>query len=315
MFKCPKYMMATAVAMALGGFAIAEDANQGTTGPGKTSGSPVSDRGTDASQNPAGGERAGQTGSQTGTQTTNSQSGMGAQTGTSATAGMHSDQTAQQIRQFASQPDTAGDRLFTLGAGMGNLWEVEFSRLVEERAQDQQVKDLAKMVRQDHEQANQKLQSVAQNLNVQLASRLPEEKQATLEVFRAMPVEQLEKCYLGMAKAGHAKDIINYQIHQTEAKDQGLKQYVSDVLPKLQEHGQHVQQVASAKGIQGGDITSLANASGTDRNVHTPGMTPTDSNSTGAGANTRGSGMGPGSTETGTSGTGTPTPGTASRQE
>jgi putative membrane protein len=245
MFKCSKHVLATAVLMAVGGFAIADD-NQGTSGPGKSTGNPVSDRGTDGNQNPAGGQRASD-----GSMQDRSKTGM-----------MSGDSTAQQIRQFASDPDKAGDRLFALGAGMGNQWEIEFSRLVEEKAQDQQVKDLAKMIRQDHEQANQRLQQAAQALNVQLSNRLPEEKQAKLEIFRAMPADKLEKCYLSMLKVDHAADIVNYQIHQYEIQDQQLKQYVSETLPKLQQHGQHVQQVAQAKGIQGGDITALASGTG-----------------------------------------------------
>lgn len=261
MFKCSKHVLAAAVAMALGGFAIADD-NQGTSGPGKTTGNPVSDRGTDRDQNPAGGARADQHGSMTDRTTPG-----GMTTGDSA---------AQQIRQFASEPDKAGDRLFALGAGMGNQWEAEFSKLVEEKAQDQQVKDLARMIRQDHEQANQRLQQSAQALNVQFSPRLSEEKQAKLEVLRAMPADKLEKYYLSCLKAGHAKDIVEYQIAQNDIQNQQLKQYVSETLPKLQQHGQHVQQVAQAKGIQGGDITALASGTGSQ-----PGMDRTGKPGTG----------------------------------
>jgi len=212
---------------------------------------------------------------------TNAETGM--QAGSQNQAGMSGGSAAQQIRQFAQNPETAGDRLFALGAAEGNLWEVEFSKLVQQKAQDQQVKDLAKMVEKDHAAANEKLRPVAQKLQVQFPSQLSEMKQAKLEVFRSLPADKLEKCYVGMLKCDHAKDIIAYSIQQNEVKDAGLKQYVSETLPKLKEHGQHVQQVANAKGIAGGDITSLASATGSGTNqpgMNQPGMNQPGSSST-----------------------------------
>ncbi len=185
-----------------------------------------------------------------------------------ATGAMNADDPSRQIQSFAQNPETAGERLFVLGNGEGNLWEIEFSKLVQQRSQDADVKALARQIEQDHTQANQKLQSVAQKLDVELPTTLSPMKQAKLQVFRSFPPEKLDKCYLGMAKADHARDIVAFSIPQNEVRNPELRQYISEVLPKLKQHGDHVQQVASAKGVGGTDISALAGTANPQHDAH-----------------------------------------------
>ncbi len=53
-------------------------------------------------------------------------------------------QMLQTLQQIAQSPENAPDKLFVLMVAAGNQWETEFSRVVQEKVQDQQVKDLAK---------------------------------------------------------------------------------------------------------------------------------------------------------------------------
>jgi len=95
------------------------------------------------------------------------------------------------------------------------------------------------------------LQPAAQALGLTLPTSLSSEKQAELNVYRSMPADKMEKCYLGALKADHAKDVTDYAIHQNAVENSQLKQYVTQTLPILREHAQHVNTVAQAKGITG----------------------------------------------------------------
>jgi len=132
---------------------------------------------------------------------------------------------------------------------MGNQWETEFARVVQQRAQDQQVKQLAQHIIDDHQQANQQLQRIAQSMQLQLPTSLPSEKQAKLAIFQQMPADKLEKCFIVDNKADHAKDVTSYADHQQTVQNAELKQYITQTLPKLQQHTQMVLQCAQAKGI------------------------------------------------------------------
>lgn len=166
-------------------------------------------------------------------------------------ADQKADAILDQIRQSS---DKAVEKLFVLEAAMGNQWEIELSRLAQQKSQDPQVKELAQMVMNDHQQAQQKLLSIAQQWDLDLPTSLPPGKQKKLDVVGSLPADKFESCYILMLKADHAKDITSFSDQQVAIEDPTLKAYIGEVLPKLKEHGQHVVQVAQAKNIGSGDI-------------------------------------------------------------
>jgi len=170
----------------------------------------------------------------------------------SAASGMEADQAiVEQLRKIAQTPDKAGDQLFVLEAAAGNMWEVESSRAVMAKSQDQQVKQLAQMMIQEHSQNNEKLMPIAQQMGLTLPKSLPSEKQAKLAVMAAMPVDKMEQAYLCDMKKDHAKTVTAFVDHAALAQDEKLKSYITESIPKLQQHTQHVVQAATAKGIPG----------------------------------------------------------------
>lgn len=158
------------------------------------------------------------------------------------------------LDQIKQSPDKASEKLFVLEAAMGNQWEIELSRLAQQKSQDPQVKELAQMVLNDHQQAQQKLMTIARQWNLDLPTSLPPGKQKKLDVLNSFPADKFETCYVLMLKADHAKDITSFADHQVALQDQAIKTYIGEVLPKLREHGQHVVQVAQAKNIGSGDL-------------------------------------------------------------
>lgn len=160
-----------------------------------------------------------------------------------------------KVRQ---SPETAGDKLFILDNACGNLYEVQFSRLVAAKAQDAKLKDLAGMIEKDHAAANEKLKPIAQKLGLDLPTALPSEKQAQLEVIGALPPEMLAKAYLIIQRGLHAKDATNFADYAKEAKDADLKAYINEVLPKLKAHGAHLNQVAKDMNVAASDTPADA---------------------------------------------------------
>jgi len=196
-------------------------------------------------------------------------SGNTSGTGMSGMSGSAGDMAiAKQLTDIRSNPSNASDRLFALHAGMGNLLEVRMSEMVARKAQDPQVKELAQMMMRDHAQANEKLQPIAKALNVDLPDQLPMMKQQELAIMEAMPSDKLEKAYLMQQKAIHAKDITSFADHANSLQDAQLKAYAQETLPKLRTHGQHLLQVAQAKGISGDMVTMDRNTGGSNTAGH-----------------------------------------------
>lgn len=151
-------------------------------------------------------------------------------------------------------PETATDKLFVLNTSMCNQMEIEYSRLIESKSNDAQIKELARMIRADHESAQEKLMTIARGMNLDLPTGLPKDQVAFFEVLGSLPSETLDSNYLMCQKAGHAMAITSFTDHQAEVKDDALKGYISEVLPKLREHGRHVVQLAAAKDVGSGSV-------------------------------------------------------------
>ena len=162
----------------------------------------------------------------------------------------------EMYKSFASDPKSIPDKLFVLEAWHGAQWEVAFSDLVIERVDDNDVKELAKMIRTDHQKASEKLRPIAKKLNVQLMDGLPPMKQAKLELLGKLSSDQLVKCYLANQRAMHAKDITSFGDHAVLAMNEEVKAFARDTLPTLREHGNHIIQIASTKGMTGDFVTA-----------------------------------------------------------
>src|SRR3954468_22207709 len=61
-----------------------------------------------------------------------------------------------------------GARSFIKEASQGNQSEIALAQLAQQKAQNSEVKDLAQMIQKDHQQAQEKLQTIAQAHGVTL---------------------------------------------------------------------------------------------------------------------------------------------------
>ena len=169
-------------------------------------------------------------------------------------AGQQADQQIiQQITQLQKSPKDACDKLFVLNAAIGSQYEVQFSQLVAQKAQNSQVKEAAQKIAQDHQQMNQQLQETAKQVGVEIPQGLPTIKQAELQVMASLPADQLEKAYISDMQAEHAKAISKFQSVAQNSQSADVKQFAQQALPKLQEHQQLIQQSATALGISAGN--------------------------------------------------------------
>ena len=155
----------------------------------------------------------------------------------------------KELREWKSTPDKAPDALFALQAGCGNMWEIDVAKLVQEKAQDQQVKDTAAEIEKDHTAAQQKLEPIAQKLGVTYPTELPAEKQAVLNIYRELPADKLEAVFLSSMRADHLAAVNMYSDESKSAQDPDLKAYATETLPVIEHHTAMLIKDAQSKGM------------------------------------------------------------------
>ena len=201
-------------------------------------------------------------------------------------------QINQQLQQFAQDPSTAPDKLFVLMAAIDNEFEIQSAKAAEQKSQNEQVKQVAQKMIEDHSKAKEQLQPVAQQLGVQLPEQLPRMKQSVLQIMQALPADQFDKHYMAHLQAAHARDVTKFNACAQLSQNDQVKQFAQQQLPVLQQHQQHVNQTAQALGLPSGMEAMPAGArieggSGTGSSGSSGGQQREQGGSSGSGGQSR----------------------------
>jgi len=121
-------------------------------------------------------------------------------------------------------------------AASDNQFEIQVGQMVQERAQNPQVKQLAQRLVQDHQRAQQQLQQVAQQANVTISDQLMPVQQAMLQEMQQKQGQELERAFTFHQVGGHEKDILMAQWAASHEQNQQFQQYARQQIPVLEEH-------------------------------------------------------------------------------
>jgi putative membrane protein len=155
-----------------------------------------------------------------------------------------SSQPSNSSATAANAPSNA-DQQFINNAAQGNRAEVELGRMMESKATNRNVKQFAQMMVKDHTDALNQLQQLAQAKNITLPSGLPSDAQDLKQKLSSDHGAQTDKDYVSGMVEDHQKDVKEFQDAAQNAHDPDVKQWASNLVPKLQEHLQKAQTLDS----------------------------------------------------------------------
>lgn len=141
-----------------------------------------------------------------------------------------------------SAADTATQR-FAQQAAADGIAEVELADLALERAANNEVKTLANHIKQDHQQANDKLQSLATRKGVTVTEQTDDKHKREKERLSKLQGAEFDQAYVKALIKEHEKDIKAFEKQAKNGKDPDLKAFANESLPKLREHLDHAKQI------------------------------------------------------------------------
>jgi putative membrane protein len=213
----------------------------------------------------------------------------GAPQGSEKATGAQSGQFGQpgQVGQPGDlgQPGQAkyGDKKqeFVQKALMGGRMEVQMGQLAQQKGQNQEIKKLGEVMVRDHTQANQKLQQIAQTLNISTADQLGQAQdtdkhakhQEKLAGLRDKSGAEFDQEFVRMAIKHHRKAITAMEKCETELQDTELTSFIQETLPKLRQHLQMAQTAARSVGVDESTIASDVEDSDTATGAPAAGQT------------------------------------------
>ncbi len=200
--------------------ALAVHAQTGATGSGATG----------QTSGQQSGPASGQTGMQSGTQASG-QTGM--QSGTQATASGTGTSTLSRA-----------DQKIIKDMAMANLSEIEAGRMAQGKSQNEQVKNFAQQMIDDHTKALGEVQQLAQAKGVALPTELDRTHRRRNERLGALAGDTFDRAYMSQAGVSeHKKTHGLLRQAQARAKDPDVKALAARTMPIVDQHLNSAQQL------------------------------------------------------------------------
>ncbi|MEY2466291.1 MAG: putative rane protein [Verrucomicrobiota bacterium] len=145
---------------------------------------------------------------------------------------------------------------FIKDANQGNRAEIALAELAQQKSQNADIKQLAEQLRDDHRQADQKLQAIAQAHGVTLDQELGWTQKHQQTKLEKLSGAEFDKAYATAMLKDHHDDIAKFQKASQDIQEADVKQFAQEILPKLQAHLQQAEKAARSAGVDQSTITS-----------------------------------------------------------
>ncbi len=157
---------------------------------------------------------------------------------------------AAGLGSTATRGDALAAPAFVRAAAASDLYEMEASRLAEQRAQSAEVKRFAQRMLGDHEKTTGELKAMLPQLQgvsaQQMPTRLDQQHQALLQQLQGAQGAEFDRLYAQQQVQSHQAAVDLFRAYSQSGDDEQLKRWASQTLPALEEHLREAQQLQRA---------------------------------------------------------------------
>lgn len=144
-----------------------------------------------------------------------------------------------------ADPTTAGaypsDKTFVKKAIMGNNAEIDTAKMALQKSQNQQVKDYAQKMVDDHTKMLDSLHTLAQSDNIKFEDKPTPMGQKLAAKLQTLDGAAFDKAYINGMVKDHKEDVKEFSTEINHGKKQDVKDAASQSLPIIKQHLQMVE--------------------------------------------------------------------------
>jgi putative membrane protein len=135
---------------------------------------------------------------------------------------------------------------FATAVAASDLFEIESGRLAQAQASSAAVKNMGKMLVDQHSQSTAKLKEAAARVSpaVEVTPALDPEKQAMLDQLRGAQGADFDRLFAQLQVQAHQKTLALLQGYANGGDQQPLKAFAQDAAPAVQKHLAAIQSMA-----------------------------------------------------------------------
>jgi putative membrane protein len=158
------------------------------------------------------------------------------------------DQQQQQMGAGGMNTGPEMDKVFVKKALEGNMVEVQMGQLALEKSSDDQVKQFAQRMVDDHGKMLNQLKQVAQQLQVKVPDGPSKGEMKKMDKMKALSGDVFDHAYIKDMVKDHKADDSEFKQEAQATQNPQLKQMVMQSDQIIESHLQQIQQLAQSKG-------------------------------------------------------------------
>ncbi len=149
-----------------------------------------------------------------------------------------SQSTMQKARDAVTPNKKAAD--YVNKASIGDMFEIESSKVAQEKSTNQSIKDFAAMMVKDHTDSSQKIKDAAAKSNLQPASALDKSHGKMLDDLKKASAAKFDKLYLDDQGKAHREALTLHRNYAKSGDNADLKTAATQIAPVVQQHLDHL---------------------------------------------------------------------------
>jgi putative membrane protein len=134
------------------------------------------------------------------------------------------------------------DAQFVMDVAASNMAEIKMAQLAQQKGNNQEVKDLGKMLETDHSAVLSEITNYAGQKGVTVPSEEKPEAKEAHNTLNGKTGKEFDKEWCGHMIEMHKKSISKFEGAQNELADADLKTWAGNTLPKLRTHLEKLEQ-------------------------------------------------------------------------
>lgn len=132
---------------------------------------------------------------------------------------------------------------FVHKASIANMFEIQSSQLALKKSEDENVKNFAKHMVEDHTQTGEKMKEALQSSKLRPEGSFDSKHAQLLNTLNKASGKDFDRKYVSIQTDAHKEAVSLFDSYATDGKDSVLKNFAAQTLPTLQGHLKEVKQL------------------------------------------------------------------------
>jgi putative membrane protein len=186
-------------------------------------------------------------------QSTPGGAGGAASQGPGQSAGANAGQNPGMDSQMNGMQTTGGpsptDKMFVSKALQGGMAEVQLGQLTLQKSNNEQIKQFAQRMIDDHTKLGEQMKPIAQQAGVSAPSKVSKKDKKTMDKLQALSGTEYDQAYVKDMIKDHKTDLSEFQMEASSGQDPTIKDAANQGSKLIAEHLQMIQQIAKDQNV------------------------------------------------------------------